>query len=49
MMNKLELYFWILLPVYIVGALTIANWLASHVNRFVYIYKEKKIREKDNI
>ena len=48
-MNTLEIYFWLLLPVYLVGAFTIANWLASWTDYYVRLYKEKKVREKDNI
>ena len=51
-MSTLEIYFWLLLPVYLVGALTIANWLASWTDyyvRLVRLYKAKKVREKDNI
>ena len=57
-MSTLEIYFWLLLPVYLVGALTIANWLASWTDYYVRLYKAKyyvrlykakKVREKDNI
>ena len=48
-MNKLELYFWILVPVYLVGAYTISNWLAQYVNGKLYMYRLKKVRKKDNI
>ena len=48
-MSTLEIYFWLLLPGYLVGALTIANWLASWTDYYVRLYKEKKVRKKDNI
>ena len=48
-MSKIELSFWLSIPIYLVGALTISNWLASKVNFYYRIYQEKKIREKDNI
>ena len=48
-MAKWEIYFWLLVPVYIVGALTIANWLTSWTEYYVRLYKEKKVRENDNI
>ncbi len=48
-MSTLEIYFWILLPVYLVGALTIANWLSSWTNYYVWKLREKKILKKDNI
>ncbi len=46
-MNTLEIYFWILLPVYIVGALTIANWLASWTD-YYFNYKRKQVSIVDN-
>ena len=45
-MNKLELFFWILLPVYI-GAFTIANWLASWTD-YYFNYKRKQVSIVDN-
>ena len=45
-MSTLEIYFWLLLPVYLVGALTIANWLASWTDYYVRLYKEKKLEKK---
>ena len=46
-MNKLELFFWILLPVYLVGAFTIANWLASWTD-YYFNYKRKQVSIVDN-
>lgn len=48
-MDTWEIYFWLLVPVYIVGALTISNWLANHVDFRYRLLKEKIIRKKDNI
>ena len=57
-MSTLEIYFWLLLPVYLVGALTIANWLSSWTEHYLLLRKAdkiikdirlKKVREKDNI
>ena len=47
-MNTLDIYFWLLVPVYLVGALTIANWLSDKVNLRYRVYIENKLR-KDNI
>jgi hypothetical protein len=46
-MNTLEIYFWLLLPVYLVGALTIANWLASWTD-YYFNYKRKQVSIVDN-
>ena len=46
-MNTLEIYFWLLLPVYLVGALTIANWLASWTD-YYFNHKRKQVSIVDN-
>jgi hypothetical protein len=48
-MDTWEIYFWLLVPVYVVGALTISNWLASLLDFRYRLLKEKIIRKKDNI
>ena len=46
-MSTLEIYFWLLLPVYLVGALTIANWLASWTD-YYFNHKRKQVSIVDN-
>ena len=44
-MSNAEISFWLCVPVYLVGALTISNWLADKINLRYRIYQENKLRK----
>ena len=45
-MSTLEIYFWLLLPVYLVGAWTISGWLYTQVKSGIYMYEMYMLRRK---
>ena len=48
-MDKLLMLLLLSLPVYIIGAWTIAGWLADHTNYYYRLYQENKIRRQYDI
>lgn len=46
-MDTLEIYFWLSSPIYVVGAYTIANWLASWTD-YYFNYKRKQVSIVDD-
>ncbi len=45
-MNNLLVLLLLSLPIYIIGAWTIAGWLADYTNRNYKLYQEEKLRRE---
>ena len=48
-MDKLLMLFLLSLPIYIIGAWTLAGWLADYTNYYYRLYKENKLRRQYDI
>ena len=45
-MDELLILFLLSLPIYIIGAWTLAGWLADYTNHYYRLYKEDKFRRE---
>jgi|TARA_B100000035_G_scaffold229907_1_gene198079 hypothetical protein len=53
-MTNLEIMFWLSIPIYLIGAYTFADWLASKVNRIIFRTKwllimRRNIRKQNKV